>query len=241
VLLHALLLLVAGTSAGISATVAGIASIWSYPALLMIGLSPIDANITNSFSLAALGIGSTRSSHQEWQHHKSLIKKLSLATLLGGTAGAFLLLKTPASTFNAIIPYLILLTALMVWLPRKERKLSHRHNVLLWAIALFIGIYAGYFGAGSGLMTIILLMQMMNLDIVSAQAVKNVMIAVGNTVAAIIFIFSGHIHWLATIPLSVGFYIGGHIGPKILRRTNHNLAKFIVSFMGICLSIWIVS
>ncbi len=238
--MNSAILVLAGILAGISATVAGIASVWSYPALLLIGYSPIDANITNSISVAALGFGAVGSSKREWIHHKRLIGRLAVATALGGICGAVLLLNTSPNQFKAIVPYLILSATLLIWLPPRERFASRRGAGLMWAVAFVIGIYAGYFGAGSGIMTIVLLIQMLSLDLVSAQAIKNVLIAIGNTVAAIIFITMGHVHWGAVIPLAIGFYCGGYIGPKILRRTNQTLAKALVTCLGVGLSISLV-
>jgi uncharacterized membrane protein YfcA len=237
----ALFLIAAGTAAGLSGTIAGISSIWSYPALLALGLTPIDANITNSVSLAALGLSAVRSSKPEWEKYKNIYRKLSIATFFGGICGAFFLIITPNSTFKIVIPYLIILASLMIWIPVKNDFQYHKFKKFIWVISFLVGIYAGYFGAGAGLIIVLMLMHFMNLNIFSAQAVKNIGVAVANTMAAIIFLFSGHVHWLATIPLSIGFMIGGHFGPKLIRKINQNIAKSIVCLMGISLAVFLIA
>jgi hypothetical protein len=95
-------LIAAGVAAGISGAVAGLASIFSFPALLLAGVSPISANVTNSISLSAMSSSSIHASYPEWRNHKPVLKILAPAMLLGGCIGAILLLATPGASFQKI-------------------------------------------------------------------------------------------------------------------------------------------
>lgn len=238
-IINTLFLILAGTAAGLGGSVVGIASIFSYPALLLIGINPIDANVTNSVSLTFLSIGSIIGSKPEWLPHTATLKKLAPATFIGGVTGSILLLKTPNSSFERIVPVLIALASLAILIPRKDRPHSQKNVALMAIVALFIGIYSGYFGAASGSMTMALLLQMLTINIATAHALKNVLMGIANGIAALIFIISGHVHWLPAIPLALGFFIGGRVGPSIVRKANPNLIKGLVSSMGFGVAIWL--
>lgn len=240
--LHGLFLLIAGISAGLGGSIAGIGSIYSYPALLIIGLNPLDANVTNSVSLTFVSIGAVIGSKPEWLPKKKLLMKMAPATFIGGICGALLLLNTPVTSLRIIIPYLLIFSSLAVLYPRKSSssEVTRSKFVIVTIIAGVIGIYSGYFGAGSGSMTIVILMQLLSLEIKVAQAMKNLLIGVANGVAAFAFIFSGHVHWLVAIPLAIGCYIGGRTGPFIVRRMNQKHLKIITSISGLVLATWLL-
>jgi hypothetical protein len=113
-------LILAGVAAGLTGSIAGLASVASYPALLLVGLSPIQANVTNTIALSALSFGSISASKPEWQTQKPLLKRLIPAVLLGGISGGLLLLNTDPVTFGMIAPLLIIGSSFVVLIPRKE-------------------------------------------------------------------------------------------------------------------------
>lgn len=90
------LLLVAGIAGGLFGTIAGLASLATYPALLAVGLSPVSANVTNTVALVFTGIGSVLSSRPELVRQGPRIRRLAPMAVLGGVIGAALLLSTPA-------------------------------------------------------------------------------------------------------------------------------------------------
>jgi uncharacterized membrane protein YfcA len=234
------LLVAAGTAAGLSGSVAGIASIFSYPALLLIGLNPIDANITNAVALVFISIGSITGSKRELIGRSDLIKKIAPANLIGGILGATLLLVTPSTTFQKIVPFLLALASIVILIPRPQIAEGDTRVKLrtLQILIGSIGVYCGYFGAASGAMTLAVLIQTLGVNMAKANAVKNVLLGVSNTIAAVIFIFTGHTHWAAAVPLAAGFFIGGRIGPSIVRRVPQQKLKIFVALMGGCVSVW---
>jgi hypothetical protein len=54
---HAVLLVLGGVGAGLTGSMAGLASLASYPALLSVGMAPIAANVTNTVALLANTVG----------------------------------------------------------------------------------------------------------------------------------------------------------------------------------------
>jgi uncharacterized protein len=234
--LNVLLLVVAGVAAGLGGSIGGIASVFSYPALLSVGLSPIDANVTNSVSLFFLSVGSVTSSKRELKGRAKLLRRIGPINLIGGVIGAVLLLKTSSATFKHIVPFLILAASLAILLPSRK-DIGDKPRVQSKALPIMtgvIGIYCGYFGAASGSLTLALILRRLGVELPVASAIKNVLMGISNGIAAIIFIFIGHhIHWLIAIPLAIGFFIGGRIGPIIIRNSSAKMLRLGISIFGL--------
>lgn len=121
--LSLLLLFPAGVIAGILSTVTGLASLVSYPSLLMVGLMPVSANVTNTAALILTGLGSVFSSKKELASDRQEIIKIVPAALLGSVFGSLLLLEQPASEFAKVVPFFIFAAGLLL-LFRKKRTVS---------------------------------------------------------------------------------------------------------------------
>ncbi|MEN9989076.1 MAG: hypothetical protein RL508_55 [Actinomycetota bacterium] len=236
-----LFLMLAGIAAGISGAVAGLASIFSFPALLLIGVSPVSANVTNSISLSAMSFSSIHASYPEWRSHKQILKRLAPSMLIGGTIGAILLLQTPGASFQKIASVLIALASFAILIPK--RTATHEAPKRLWPlmlIMLLVGIYCGYFGAGAGTITMAATMLILGVDLKVGSALKNVLLFLANTMGVLIFLFSGQVNWLMAIPLALGFAIGGRLGPNIVRRANPVILRWVVSGFGLCVATWMM-
>jgi uncharacterized membrane protein YfcA len=236
-----LFLVFAGIAAGLAGAVAGIASVFSYPALLMTGLGPVQANITNTISLLALSFGSIPASAREWKTQKPVLKTLILPVLIGGIIGAMLLLNTPPTTFGRIAPFLIMIGSLVILLPKKfSFNPQKKHTLLLVVIMTFVGIYCGYFGAGAGTITTALMILTIGAELAVATALKNVLLFAANAMAVLLFLFSGQVAWLYALPLAIGFYIGGRIGPVIVRKANPKVLRWFVACFGVGVAVWML-
>ena len=97
---HALLLLAAGVAGGLTGSIAGLASVATYPALLMAGLPPVAANVTNTVALTFNTIGSVWGSLPELEGMGQWLRRVMPMAVLGGAAGAALLLSLPAEGFE---------------------------------------------------------------------------------------------------------------------------------------------
>ena len=102
-----LVLIGAGALAGVVSTVAGLASLVSYPVLLALGLSPLSANVTNTVALTFTGVGAAAGSRPELAGQGGRVRRLGAVAMLGGAAGAAVLLLTPPGAFEYVAPVLI--------------------------------------------------------------------------------------------------------------------------------------
>lgn len=239
------ILAVAGIAGGLAGSIAGLASVATYPALLLVGLPPVTANVTNTVALVFNGIGSVSGSRPELTGQGDWIKRIVPAAVLGGVAGAALLLLTPAEGFENVVPILLGLASLAILLPRRvnQQTAAAGHprrtaTVYLESAAIFfISIYGGYFGAAAGVLLLALLLGAGHETLAHANAGKNVVLGIANGVAALIFAFLAPVQWLAVIPLGLGCLLGSRLGPVVVRHAPSGPMKVLIGVAGLALAI----
>lgn len=232
-------LTLAGVGAGLFGGIAGLASIISYPALLAIGISPVSANVTNTVALVFGGIGSAIGAGPELRPQRHRIRTLGAAGLLGGLTGALLLLLTPSGAFARLVPILIGVSSLAVLLPRPR---SHpiglpKDRPVVVGSAFAISIYGGYFGAAAGVMMLALLLATTAETLPQSNAIKNLILALANLCAAVIFAVASSVHWLLVLPLAFGFFLGGLGAPWVVRRIPTGPLRLVIAAAGLGIAI----
>jgi uncharacterized membrane protein YfcA len=235
----------AGVLGGLTGSIAGLASVATYPALLAIGLPPVTANVTNTVALVFNGIGSVWGSRPELAGQWAWIRRIAPAAAVGGAVGAALLLSTPAEGFERVVPILLGLASVAILLPHEspqEARVTHhqRHTVrvLLEATAIFvICIYGGYFGAAAGVMLLALLLRAGGATLAHANAGKNVILGVANGVAALIFAIAAPVNWSAVIAVGAGCLIGSRLGPVVVRHAPARPIRLVIGVAGVALAI----
>lgn len=240
----ALLLVAAGFGAGLCGTVAGLASLFSYPALLATGLAPLAANVTNTVALIASSVGSAAGSRTELAGQGPLLRRMAPLTLLGGALGAGLLLLTPAGAFAAIVPVLIAGASVVLLLQPRIRRAAERRSSgpadrpgpAVQAGLFAVAVYGGYFGAAAGVLMVALLLVGLPLTILQGNAVKNVLLGVANAVAAAGFALFGPVHWAAVPPLVAGLLAGARLGPVVARRLPATGLRIGIAVAGLGLA-----
>lgn len=236
-----LLLVVAGFAAGIIGTAGGITSLVAYPALLLVGVSPLAANVTDSIALVGSGIGSSLSSRPELAGRgRELLRWLPVA-VGGAIVGAVLLLVTPESAFARIVPWLIAVASVLLLIqPLITRWHVSRgtapHPALAIGGVLFVTVYDGYFGAGSGIMMIALVLLLIEHELVTANAMKNVLLMIADLLPAVIFAIWGPVDWWGVLGVGVGATLGGVVGPRVARRLPPGLLRVLIAVCGLGLA-----
>ncbi len=237
---EAVWLVVAGVGGGLCGSIAGLASLISYPALLAFGLPSVTANVTNTVALVFSSTGSVWGSFPELRGQRARVSQLAVVGMIGGAVGALLLLVTPAESFEKLVPVLITAASIAILV---RRRLIHEHAAAsrrvgprtVGAVGI-VGIYAGYFGAGAGVMLLALLLLSTGDTLPRANAVKNVLLGLANGVAAIGFVVFGPVRWAAVAPLGLGLLIGGRLGPTIVRRVPGGALRIAIALAGLGLA-----
>jgi uncharacterized protein len=214
---------VSGFIGGAMNALAGGGSFATMPALLAIGQP---ANIANATSNFALLPGAAMSS---WAFRDELapvggvsLRVLGGVTFVAGLVGSLLLVVTPTSTFDVIVPWLVLYAfVVLAFGQRASAWLSRRFSIgsrTLIAAQAVLGVYGGYFGGGIGLMMTATYGLLTGLNPRDAFAPRTLMLTTANAAAAVIFISFGMIAWAACVPMLIGGIVGGWAGAHIGKR-----------------------
>jgi uncharacterized membrane protein YfcA len=237
-----LLLVLSGIGAGLVGSIAGIASMISYPALLAAGLSPVTANVTNTVAMIFQGIATMHGSAPELRgaRQRQLVRRLVVWAVLGGIVGGILLLKTPSDAFAKIVPWLIGGAALAVLIRPAPPSTAHppaRETVGLQAGVFLTSIYGGYFGAAAGVILLALLLALTGESLTRSSAVRGALLFSANAVAALYFIAFGDVNWAAVLPLALGLMVGGRTGPVVLRHAPAGPLRVLIAITGLGLAL----
>lgn len=244
-----LLLIGAGVGAGLVGSVAGLASLVSYPALLLAGLSPLAANVTNTTAMFATTVGATAGSRPELRGQGRRLLALAGQAVTGGAIGAVLLLTTPAAAFEAVVPWLVGLGAVLLLARNRVAAWSRRRSVGrpgrtegLWGAAVvLVGVYAGYFGAGAGIIVLSVLSLRTSEPLAVTNAVKNVTTGVANLVATVAYVFLAPVDFGAAAALALGAVLGSGVGPRLVRVLPETPLRLAIGVAGLGLAGWLMA
>jgi uncharacterized membrane protein YfcA len=242
------LLVLAGIGAGLVGSVAGLASLISYPALLASGVPPLTANMTNTVAMVFQGVGSVSASRPELTGQGRRVLRLAIASLLGGAVGAALLLLTPSSAFERIVPLLIAGASAAILVQRPPRELAlegarlhpgRKHDDPRWLpLGTFaIAIYGGYFGAAAGVMMLAMFLLGTGEGLPRGNALRNVILGLANAIAAVGFIVLAPVAWSAVLPLAIGLFTGSRVGPWVVRRAPQTALRRVIALAGFGLAV----
>ncbi len=241
--------------AGVLNAVAGGGSFLSFPAILGMGVLPVQANATNTVAIWPGQLTALAGYREDLRRNLHTAWPLAIAGVLGGTGGAFLLLHTPQLTFLRLVPWLILGAAGLFaisgpvtrWLAR--RKLAqiedarsghaHRpHRLALFVVTIAVSVYVGYFGAGSGFLMITTLSLFGYQDMHTINALKIVANVLANGTACVIFIVSGQIVWGYCLAAMIAAAIGGYSSARLAKRVPQPVLRALVVAIGIVMATW---
>jgi hypothetical protein len=257
---HWVWLVVAAFLAGVLNAVAGGGSFLSFPALLGMNIPPVQANATNT---VAIWPGQLTSVAAYWPDVRKNLRAallMGLAGLLGGTAGAVVLLNTPQKTFMHLVPWLLLFAASTfavsgpvtraldrLKLDRLKRKRhasagsgeAHAPRRLpLFVATVVVSFYVGYFGAGAGFLFMTLLALFGYEDIHAINALKVVANLLANGIAFVIFIADGQVVWRYCLAAMVAAGIGGYASASLARRVPQPVLRALVVVIGLSMAAW---
>jgi uncharacterized membrane protein YfcA len=241
--LEGVVVVAAGLAAGTINTIVGSGSLITFPTLLGVGLDPVPANVSNTIGLVPGSVSGAVGYRRELAGQRRRVLALLPAAVLGGGLGATLLLAAPGA-FEDVVPFLILVAVVLVLVqPRVTRRqlargrVREHPGVLLHAGTFATAVYGGYFGAAQGVILLALLGITLDDDLQRLNGVKNVVAAVVNGVAAVIFAFSGHVVWLAVLLLVVGSTVGGQIGAHVGRRIPAEALRILIAVVGTAVAV----
>ena len=218
-----------------------------FPALLFSGILPVAANATATFVLNPGGYASTWVYRDRLVHGWKFQGTLVMAAMLGAGIGSELLLHTSEQGFERLVPYLMLAAALIFSFSEKIKRAAQLHSAetthlgtLAWG-QFFIAIYGGYFGAGMGVLILVLYTVAAKMDVHQASGLRILCGTLTNTIATIIFIVRGIIVWQVAIPMTVVSILGGYFGAKLVKRLDPARARLVILAYAWVVTIWLLA
>jgi uncharacterized membrane protein YfcA len=222
-------------------SVAGGGTLISFPTLVWLGVPSINANATSALALWPGSLGAFWGYRREMAGLDRQVWALVVPSVAGGLAGAFLLYRTPTSTFDRLVPWLIVFaTCLFMLQDQIQRRLNlsaARHfgsHWLSWTMLFQLGValYGGYFGAGIGILMLAALSIMGYTDIHQMNGIKNVLALCINGIAAVYFMFTGLVVWQDAAVMAIGAIAGGIGGAGMARRVGRTAVRRTVVAIG---------
>jgi uncharacterized protein len=242
----------AGIAAGAVNAVVGSGSLITFPTLLAFGFPPVVANVSNNVGLVSGNVSGAVGYRRELAGQRSRLLRLSVFAVAGSLAGSAALLSLPSSSFKLIVPALILIACVLVfvqpWLSsriaaRRDRRAAaedaegpagpERTSPVLAAGVVASAAYGGYFGAAQGVLVIGLLGTFLDEPLQRVNGAKNVLVAIVNGTAAIVYIIFAHVAWLVVLLIAVGSTLGGIIGARYGRRLPPLALRIFVVVIGV--------
>jgi uncharacterized membrane protein YfcA len=246
---HWVWLAVASFLGGTLNAVAGGGSFLVFPAMLGMKMLPIQANATNTVALWPGQLTSIVAYRDDLKRNLRLAFPLALAGLVGGTAGAVVLLNTPQTTFLHLVPWLLLVAAVIFavsdpvsrWLERRKTAApatGPRRRLPVFLSTVVVCFYIGYFGAGAGFLMITLLSLFGYQDLNEINALKVVSTTAANGIAFVIFIVDGQVVWRYCLLAMVTCAVGGYSSASMARRIPQPVLRGLVVFIGLAMAAW---
>ena len=246
-LFTAALLLGAGVLAGLLASIIGGAAVVVYPAMIMAGVPPQAAAVSNLVAIMPATMLAALSDRSQLPPFNRAFIGLIFASVLGAGAGAALLLATPERLFNVVIPLLLGFATLLFAFAEKigaalrARAAGRGHditfNVSSLKVLLPVSFYGGYFGAGVGMLMLGVFSLATGGDYRSANVAKNFVSSLNGFVASAVFIVQGAVAWPQTLALMAGTIAGGLAGAHIARVIPRQVVRVMVVAVGAALTV----
>ena len=232
--------------AGAMNAIAGGGTIVTFPLLIAFGMPAIQANATSTVALL-IGIGGSIYGYRDkLPAAKPWLKLFAPVSILGGLLGAWLLTVTSEKFFNDLVPFLILFATLVFLLGNVIGRRAgfdgnsvathpaHRYAAAFVQFA--VAIYGGYFGAGIGILMLAALGLIGLKNIHEMNAIKTLLGALINVVAAIYFIWVGLVIWPQALVMTLGAALGYYGGAAFTQKIPQSHVRRLIAVIGLTLS-----
>jgi uncharacterized membrane protein YfcA len=236
-----LLLAGAGFVAGVMNAVAGGGSFVTFPALVAAGLPSVGANASSTVALFPGQLTSAYAYRREIGGIEELsMRVLVPLSLAGGICGALLLLFTPQSTFDRVIPWLLLAGTIAFAFGPRLGPLLRRHLHFgartLLVLQFALAVYGGYFGGAVGLLMMAVWSVFGVTDVRAMSAARIALVTAMNSVAVGCFAVAGKVFWIPAATMGVASITGGYLGARVGRRMDPAKLRVLISCFNVAIT-----
>jgi uncharacterized membrane protein YfcA len=237
-------LVLIGFLAGTSNALVGGGTLFTFPALLAVGLPPVLANTTTTVALWPGTVTSALSYRSQLERlRKDLPPRIGVA-LSGGLIGAVLLLASGNALFFYLVPWLLAVATLLFTfsrqIVRRSSRLAPGRHLRTRFLTMEFGsaIYGGYFGAAIGILLLAGMALSGEEDMQSANAQRNFLVCFINGIAVVVFVSMGVVDWRVAVIVMAGSIAGGFFGARIAKRVPNHWLRLIITAAGGVFSVY---
>jgi uncharacterized membrane protein YfcA len=241
-LLEAGFIIAAGIGAGVMNALVGAGTLLTFPTLLLLGYPPVLANVSNTVGLFPGSFMASIGYRATLRGRGPVVLRLLVAAVIGGLTGGALLVLLPGRAFDAIVPWLLILAAVLAALqPRIAAAVAVRRAARgsvegvaspvgpgVFLLIALTGVYGGYFGAAQGVILLVILGLALGGPINELNGVKNILGGTINLVAAVLFIAISEVDWAVAGLIALGATIGGGLGGRYGRRLSSAVLRVLL-------------
>ncbi len=234
--------------AGLVNALAGGGTLLTFPLLTALGVPAVTANVTNTVALCPGYFGATLAQSKDLLEQKRRLVWLIPAALVGGAAGAFLLLKSGERLFTQIVPWLILVAALLLavgeplkkWMKLHARIANMDKHQRTWAAVpiSLAAVYGGYFGAGLSVIVLAVLSLFYKDSLTKLNALKQAIALAANVAAAVFFLFSDLVNWPVALLMACFALAGGAVGGRLAGKINVTILRVVVVTIAVTVAVF---
>ncbi|MDA3649850.1 sulfite exporter TauE/SafE family protein [Saccharopolyspora indica] len=241
------LLVVVGFLSGAINAVAGGGSLLVFPALLATGMPPLVANVTNSVAQGPGFVGAAIGQREDLKGAPRRLWLTSAAAVVGSAIGCVLLMVMPGEVFDAVVPALIGLSAVLMafqntirkWLGTPDESAPDRTTFLVLGI-FFASIYGGYFGGARSVILIAILVLAATDSMRRLNALKSWLGMIGSAVTLVVYALIAPVDWMAVLMLVPTTVLGGYVGGKLAQKLPATLLRYLVVVIAAGVAVYMV-
>ncbi len=232
----------AAALAGALNAVAGGGSFLTLPALAMVGVPLVSANATGTAALLPGYLAGAWAMRRELSGPMSpSLLRLAVLSVLGGAAGAVLLLSTSNQAFARIVPWLLLAATLLFAIGpglvrRRAADTKPRGPWLADLGIVAVAVYGGYFNGGLGILLLAVLGALGHTDMGRMNGIKNFVSAILTLIAVLLYAASGAIVWSHALWMALFATLGGYGGGTLARRLRPDVLRGFVVLTGLAMT-----
>jgi uncharacterized membrane protein YfcA len=242
--LQIVLLVASGFVAGIVNAVAGGGTFFTVAAMVFAGVPTLDANATSSVALTPGNFASALGYREDIRPRWRRILPFAIIGAIGAVIGVWLLVRIGDAGFRPMVPWLLLLATVLFAFSRKIRALTaplaHENGIVgvaAYAIMGVVAVYGGFFGAGMGIMMLAALAVIESGDFHQANAIKNLVALLIQSISALLFILNGLVSWPHALITMTASVLGGYLGIRVARHVPEKIIRAAVVTVGAALTV----
>jgi uncharacterized membrane protein YfcA len=236
------ILFIAAFLASLIDSIAGGGGLLTTPAMLLVGISPLNTLATNKFQSC---FGTFTSTYNYYKNGLLTEPRRFLYFFLsfgGSMIGTYLVSRISNELLESIIP-ILLISAAVFFILNRGPSISNKSSSLLFifnVIVILIGFYDGFFGPGTGSFFVLAFVIIKGISIMEATAITKLLNFASNFSAFIIFALKGYVIWELGLIMAVAQIGGANLGSRFAISNGEKVVRPVLVIVSVLLSIRIL-